>query len=156
MSSPIDRDRQPLERVMGVEASPEAEQRGCLTDWQGTRQRIIELQVEAGLLQRSGVWLGSDHGDERYGTQARAMFLSTVSTDRDTQAGGTSPAAAGEDAEERTTEESLRAWLLKRARAREIAALQPRPGEEPMRMAYLELLKLCLCDLAGARTLSVG
>jgi O-methyltransferase len=84
------------------------------------------------------------------------MFLGTVSTDRDTQAGGTSPAASGEDAEERTTEESLRAWLLRRARAREIAALRPRPGEEPMRAAYLELLKLCLCDLAGARTLSVG
>jgi O-methyltransferase len=39
---------------------------------------------------------------------------------------------------------------------REIGASRPRPGADPMRTAYLELLKLCLCDLAGARTLSVS
>jgi O-methyltransferase len=90
------------------------------------------------------------------GRKRPAMFPVTVSSDRDTQARGATPAASGEGAEEETTEESLRAWLLKRAPAREIAALRPRPGQEPMRAAYLELLKLCLCDLAGARTLSVG
>lgn len=56
----------------------------------------------------------------------------------------------------RETEESLRAHNLQRATAREIRAARPRPGSEPMRIAYLELLKLCLCDLAGARTLSVS
>ncbi len=55
----------------------------------------------------------------------------------------------------RETEESLRAHHLKRRTDREIRASRPRPGAEPMRVAYLELLKLCLCDLAGARTLSV-
>lgn len=40
--------------------------------------------------------------------------------------------------------------------AREIRAQGPAPGEEPMRVAYLELLKLCLCDLAGSTTTSVG
>jgi hypothetical protein len=55
-----------------------------------------------------------------------------------------------------TTEESLRPWILDRATPREIRALRPRPGSDALRAAYLELLKLCLCDLAGARTLSVG
>ena len=56
----------------------------------------------------------------------------------------------------RETEESLRSHNLKRRTEREIRAARPRPGGEPMRVAYLELLKLCLCDLAGARTLSVS
>jgi O-methyltransferase len=56
----------------------------------------------------------------------------------------------------RPTEEALRAAHLKEGTDREIRAIQPRPGVEPMRAAYLELLKLCLCDLAGARTLSVS
>ncbi|MEK6250803.1 MAG: TylF/MycF/NovP-related O-methyltransferase [Actinomycetota bacterium] len=56
----------------------------------------------------------------------------------------------------RPTEEALRAQHLKEGTDREIRAIQPRPGAEAMRGAYLELLKLCLCDLAGARTLSVS
>jgi O-methyltransferase len=56
----------------------------------------------------------------------------------------------------RPTEESLRAAHLKEGTDRKIRAARPRPGAEPMRVAYLELLKLCLCDLAGARTLSVS
>src|SRR5215207_3595973 len=56
----------------------------------------------------------------------------------------------------RETEESLRAHHLKRKTERAIRASAPKPGAEPMRVAYLELLKLCLCDLAGARTLSVS
>jgi O-methyltransferase len=80
-----------------------------------------------------------------------------LSTDSHSRAGSSDTAASGKAAEQsRTTEESLRASLLTRATAREISALQPRPGEERMRAAYLELLKLSLCDLAGARTLSVG
>ncbi|HEX6460189.1 MAG TPA: TylF/MycF/NovP-related O-methyltransferase [Thermoleophilaceae bacterium] len=54
------------------------------------------------------------------------------------------------------TEESLRAHNVKRKSAREIRAARPRPELERMRVAYLELLKLAVCDLAGARTLSVS
>jgi O-methyltransferase len=39
---------------------------------------------------------------------------------------------------------------------REIRALGPRPDAESLRLAYLDLLKLSLCDLAGASTESVG
>src|SRR4051812_42922394 len=56
----------------------------------------------------------------------------------------------------RETEESLRASFLQRGLRRPIRAARPRPGAEPMRQAYLDLLKLCLCDLAGARTMSVS
>ena len=40
--------------------------------------------------------------------------------------------------------------------ARAASASGPRPGAEGLRRAYLDLLKLCLCDLAGTRTLSVA
>jgi O-methyltransferase len=56
----------------------------------------------------------------------------------------------------RPTEESLREEHLAKGTDREIRAAGPRPGPKRMRAAYLELLKLCLCDLAGARTLSVS
>ena len=64
--------------------------------------------------------------------------------------------AKAKPTKKRETEESLRAYALKKGVDREIRALRPRPGAEPLRAAYLELLKLCLCDLAGARTLSVS
>jgi O-methyltransferase len=54
------------------------------------------------------------------------------------------------------TEESLRAHNVKRKSAREVRAVRPRPELERMRVAYLELLKLAVCDLAGARTMSVS
>jgi O-methyltransferase len=75
-----------------------------------------------------------------------------LSADRDNQGARSAPASSGAV----TTEESLRPWILDRATPRGISTGRPRPGEEPLRAAYLELLKLCLCDLAGARTLSVG
>ena len=40
--------------------------------------------------------------------------------------------------------------------ARAPRAPGPQPGAESLRSAYLELLKLCLCDLAGTSTVSVG
>src|SRR5881628_4098632 len=40
--------------------------------------------------------------------------------------------------------------------ARAPSADGPRAEADGMRRAYLELLKLCLCDLAGGRTISVG
>jgi hypothetical protein len=39
--------------------------------------------------------------------------------------------------------------------ARDPHARRPRPDAEALRLAYLDLLKLCLCDLAGTRTSSV-
>jgi hypothetical protein len=56
----------------------------------------------------------------------------------------------------RITEEALRAGHLKRGTKRQVRAAPPRPGAEPARAAYLDVLKLSLCDLAGARTASVG
>jgi hypothetical protein len=40
--------------------------------------------------------------------------------------------------------------------AREPTAAGPGPDSETLRAAYLDLLKLCLCDLAGPSTLSAG
>jgi O-methyltransferase len=42
------------------------------------------------------------------------------------------------------------------AAARPARATGPAPEPERLRTAYLELLKLCLCDLAGSSTISVG
>ncbi len=50
-------------------------------------------------------------------------------------------------------EDAFRREHARRGADREIRAERPRP--EGMRSAYLELLKLTLCDLAGAATLSV-
>jgi O-methyltransferase len=75
-------------------------------------------------------------------------------TDQDDQA--RREARTGVVPKDRPTEESLRRRHLKDGTDRQIRAVRPRPGGEPMRAAYLELLKLCLCDLAGARTLSVS
>jgi O-methyltransferase len=72
----------------------------------------------------------------------------------DSQADGSAPATPAPS--ERPTEESLRAEHLKKGTDREIRGARPRAGGDRMRTAYLELLKLCLCDLAGARTLSVS
>jgi len=40
--------------------------------------------------------------------------------------------------------------------ARPAAASGPQPDREGLRLAYLDVLKLCLCDLGGTRTLSVA
>jgi O-methyltransferase len=49
--------------------------------------------------------------------------------------------------------DAIRASL---AGVREPRAVGPGPGTEALRRAYLDLLKLCLCDLAGTTTVSVG
>ena len=91
----------------------------------------------------------------RLGERATATsYVPGVSTDPDRQAAEPKPTRSVP--KQRETEESLRAHNLQRKTDREIRAAQPRSGAEPMRVAYLELLKLCLCDLAGARTLSVS
>jgi hypothetical protein len=64
------------------------------------------------------------------------------------------PREAGSD-QEHPSEESFRTAHLERGPGREIRAARPRPDVESMRAAYLELLKLALCDLVGASTLSV-
>ena len=66
------------------------------------------------------------------------------------------PSPATSESRRRETEESLRAHNLKRKSDRRIRASGPGPDAEQLRVAYLELLKLSLCDLAGARTLSVS
>jgi O-methyltransferase len=48
--------------------------------------------------------------------------------------------------------EEFQGWQAARA----ARAVGPRPEPESLRSAYLELLKLCLCDLAGTTTVSVG
>ncbi len=53
------------------------------------------------------------------------------------------------------TDESLRRVLLERGIDRNVEAVGPGAGKDELRSAYLDLLKLSLCDLAGARTLSV-
>jgi O-methyltransferase len=57
--------------------------------------------------------------------------------------------------QEHPSEESFRTAHLESGPDREIRAARPRPDVESMRAAYLELLKLSLCDLTGASTLSV-
>src|SRR5882757_5930434 len=42
------------------------------------------------------------------------------------------------------------------ASTREPRAGGPGPDADALRAAYLDLLKLCLCDLAGSSTVSVG
>jgi hypothetical protein len=56
---------------------------------------------------------------------------------------------------ERLAKESFRTAHLEDRRSRAISTVGPQAGEESLRAAYLGLLKLCLCDLAGASTLSV-
>ncbi|MDQ2676739.1 MAG: TylF/MycF family methyltransferase [Actinomycetota bacterium] len=55
-----------------------------------------------------------------------------------------------------TTRDSLRATLLERGIDRDIVAAGPAADPEALRVAYLDLLKLSLCDLVGAQTQSVN
>ena len=55
-----------------------------------------------------------------------------------------------------TTRDSLRATLLERGIDRDVRAAGPAADPEALRVAYLDLLKLSLCDLAGAQTHSVN
>lgn len=72
------------------------------------------------------------------------------------KARATKPAPGARGPKKRETEEALRADAIEKGTERAIRAARPRPGPKRMRTAYLELLKLCLCDLAGARTMSVS
>jgi O-methyltransferase len=103
---------------------------------------------------------------ERYGIRAGRYVPRTLMGDPDSPAAGSSSSATDEAGStksppprkrrRRMTEESLRKRQLARGIDRKIRAVGPRPGKEPLRAAYLDLLKLCLCDLAGARTVSVS
>jgi O-methyltransferase len=136
-----------------MEAGTDAEDRGCPADRQRSRQWAIEVHVQPGCVDRAEVALDGNHRANGTVLQRLAM-VSGVSTQSDRQPAGSASTSGGP--EHRPTEEELRAAHLKSGTDREMRAARPRPGAEPMRVAYLELLKLCLCDLAGARTLSVS
>jgi O-methyltransferase len=85
------------------------------------------------------------------GGDSRAADSSSAATDE----AGSVKSRGQRERRGRETEESLRAFHLVRGTDRKIRARRPRPGAERLRAAYLDLLKLCLCDLAGARTVSV-
>ena len=75
---------------------------------------------------------------------------------RENGAAEDAPDAGGKDRDAgRITEELLRAKRLEEGSNRPIRASRPGADAEAARRAYLDLLKLSLCDLAGARTLSV-
>jgi O-methyltransferase len=109
---------------------------------------------------------GNSHAVERYAIDGARYVPRTLGNDRDSRAAGSSSAAthgAGSlkspkprKPGRRETEESLRRMQLRRGTNRPIRASRPRPGAERVRAAYLDLLKLSLCDLAGARTVSVS
>lgn len=56
----------------------------------------------------------------------------------------------------RITEEAFRAAHVAEGTSRDLRATGPGPEKSRLRAAYLDLLKLSLVDLAGARTLSVS
>jgi O-methyltransferase len=56
----------------------------------------------------------------------------------------------------RLTQEELQRGFLDRGSSRQIEAVGPGPDAQATRAAYLDLLKLALCDLAGAHTLTVS
>jgi O-methyltransferase len=67
-------------------------------------------------------------------------------------AGGTSGTGLGVRTQVAMIFEDFPGWQAARAPR----AIGPRPEPEALRSAYLELLKLCLCDLGGTSTASVG
>jgi len=71
------------------------------------------------------------------------------------RAGSSAPDADRAALTEGPVKKSLRAQRRAHRSDRPIRAVRAKPGAEQLRTAYLELLKLTLCDLAGARTLSV-
>ena len=146
-------DRQVHDAAMAMEAAAHAEDGSCPADRQGFRQSAIEGHVEPGSVDRVDVPAGGRSPNERYAIKRLAMVRG-VSSQPDSQAAGSGWTSGAP--KHRPTEESFRAGQLRSGTDREIRAVRPRPGAESMRAAYLELLKLCLCDLAGARTLSVS
>lgn len=56
----------------------------------------------------------------------------------------------------RLTQRELQRGFLERGTDRGVEAAGPGPDAESLRDAYLDLLKLALCDLAGAHTLTVS
>lgn len=66
--------------------------------------------------------------------------------------GGTAESGVGFCAQVPMIFEDFPGWQS----ARGARAVGPRPEPEALRSAYLELLKLCLCDLGGTSTASVG
>ena len=86
----------------------------------------------------------------------RSLCSRGLSGHPESHAAGSTPAgAADKDASRRATHEEFLAEQLKHGTDRAIRATGPGADPDALRAAYLDLLKLALCDLAGARTLSV-
>lgn len=137
-----------------METGPDAEDRSCRAHGQGCGQRAIERHLEPGSVGWVEVPPLSAHAANTTRFPPARYFPRKVGTEADKDAAKAPRSyAAPEDS---GTEEVLRSLYGRGQTDRKIRASRPRPDAEAMRTAYLELLKLCLCDLAGARTLSVS
>jgi O-methyltransferase len=87
----------------------------------------------------------------------RSLCSRGLSGHPESQAAGSTPAgdAADKDPSRGATHEEFVAEQLKHGTDRAIRAAGPTADADALRVAYLDLLKLALCDLAAARTLSV-
>ena len=127
---------------VGVKAAAAAEDRGAAPDRQRRGQRPVESGLQRARRPRVGLCPDGDHAADATAIESRDV--------------STHPHESTEERRQRETEESLRASFLERGLRRPIRAVRPRPDADALRAAYLDLLKLALCDLAGARTLSVS
>jgi O-methyltransferase len=137
--------------LMAMEASACAAHSRGLAHLDRCGQFAIQSDLELGLVQHAGIPLGGDH-QSSLRVYERGRYFPRVNMESE----GAGSTSASDGPRLRVTEEALRAAHLKEGTDRQIRAVRPQPGAEPLRAAYLELLKLCLCDLAGARTLSVS
>jgi hypothetical protein len=126
----VDDQLELLDLVAAMKAPAEAEDRRRPADRQRARSRGLEPELEIGIALHPDRAPGFAElgGHERDNLLYVAGPTETMSSDLKTDP----------------------------PTAREIRAVGPRADSESLRVAYLDLLKLTLCDLAGARTESVG
>jgi O-methyltransferase len=149
----VDDDRHLRDGAMPMETGADAEHCGCRAHRHSRGQWAIEGDLEPGSIDWVELPPASAHAPNTTRFHRLAIFLE-VSKEVDNDAARSPRLYAAPEAS--ITEEWLRGLYLQEQTRREIRAARPRPGVDATRTAYLELLKLCLCDLAGARTLSVS
>jgi Macrocin-O-methyltransferase (TylF) len=170
MANAVNRDPEGLHLETAVEAGSGAQGRRRRTNRGAGREPAIETDLEVcpwvpGLHFRSRrtsptITNCSPVSDELFGGHTRAARIARdifpgLSENLESQAAGSRPAEGDGRPPPGLTTEEIRAQELKRRTDRPIVAPGPGPSAETLRTAYLDLLKLVLCDLAGARTLSV-